>query len=211
MFLIYHIILQDAVSEASFKLWLQLVFLRNFQDKSVGLQLFVNPPYRKLVCLPCKRVFVLSTSFLFKPPSGAWVGGARSLLFAHWIKSVFSVMIQVYDSSSGTVIWLYAVMQLLRAVGNTFRSRFGIAQCCKAHSESSQCPQPTEKQSRTTTGKTMKSHFMVLALGRKAQSSPTAQHQPRDTENKVGCQSLIPPLSKQASDVPVLTLFQPKV
>lgn len=94
-------------------------------------------------------------------------------------------------------------MQLLRAVGNTFRSRFGIAQCCKAHSESSQCPQPTEKQSRTTTGKTMKSHFMVLALGRKAQSSPTAQHQPRDTENKVGCQSLIPPFPSK----PVMFLF----
>lgn len=44
-----------------------------------------------------------------------------------------------------------------------------------------------------------------------AQSLPTAQQQPCDTENKVGHQHLIPHLSKQASDALVPTLFQPKV
>ena len=57
----------------------------------------------------------------------------------------------------------------------------------------------------------MKSCFLFLALGRKAQSLPIAQQQPCDTENKVGCQYLIPHLFKQASDVLVPTLFQSKV
>lgn len=50
-FLIYPMILWDAVSEASFKSCLQLVFLRNFQEKSGGLQLGVNPLYGNFVSI----------------------------------------------------------------------------------------------------------------------------------------------------------------
>lgn len=57
----------------------------------------------------------------------------------------------------------------------------------------------------------MKSNFLLLALGRKAQSLPTAQQQPCHTENKLGCHCFIPHLSKQVSDILVLKLFQPKV
>lgn len=59
--------------------------------------------------------------------------------------------------------------------------------------------------------KPKKSHVILGAPGKKAQSLRTAQHQPCDTENKLGCQYLIPRLSEQASDVLVPTHIQPKV
>ena len=64
--------------------------------KPVGLQLCANPPYKNLLYLPCRWVFELSTSFLFKPLSGAGAAmpgaccapTASSLLYLEWPRCV---------------------------------------------------------------------------------------------------------------------------
>lgn len=69
-------------------------------------------------------------------------------------------------------------------------------------------PTTNGKTAKKSYRKTVKSHFILLAADRKAQLLTTAQQQPCDTENPVGCKYLIP---HHASDVLVPTLLQPKV